>query len=243
MADQTIRIGAHRGAICHAPENTIAAFEKAIDFGTYRIECDIRRTGDGHLVMMHDATVDRTTDGTGELAAMTLTQVQELVVGDTTTVPTLRETLECARGRCRLLLELKDTGIAPQVVAEVAAAGMLDECTLISFDEDNLRIAREENPATHIGFFHLEPKPIDPAKVVDEFGATLLVVWPRAAEPAVIDAAKAAGLYVRCGFADNMTFEESREIFTRMANMGVDEISCGRPDWIARMISEYEPPA
>ena len=152
MADQTIRIGAHRGAMCHAPENTIAAFEKAIDFGTYRIECDIRRTGDGHLVMMHDATVDRTTDGTGELAAMTLTQVQELVVGDTTTVPTLRETLECARGRCRLLLELKDTGIAPQVVAEVAAAGMLDECTLISFDEDNLRIAREENPATHIGF-------------------------------------------------------------------------------------------
>ena len=63
MADmKKILIGAHRGAMCHAPENSLAAFEKAIDFGTYRIECDIRQTKDGHLVMMHDASVDRTTD-------------------------------------------------------------------------------------------------------------------------------------------------------------------------------------
>lgn len=241
MSSAEILIGAHRGAMCHAPENTLEAFEKAIEFGTYRIECDIRRTSDGHLVMMHDATVDRTTDGAGKLNEMSLEEVGRLKLGETASVPTLAETLECARGRCRLLLELKDPDIAVQVVETVVAAGMLDDCTLISFDEDNLRVARQANPAVRIGFFHLEPKSIDPAKVVDEFGATLLVVWPRAAEPAIIDSAKAAGLHVRCGFADNMTYEESLEIFTRMVQMGVDEISCGRPDWIARMVREYEP--
>jgi glycerophosphoryl diester phosphodiesterase len=243
MMEPRIRIGAHRGAMCHAPENTIAAFDKAIDFGTYRIECDIRRTGDGHLVMMHDATVDRTTDGTGELRELTLAKVRQLDLGGSVRVPTLTETLTCARDRCKLLLELKDHEIGTQVVEAVEAAGMLQDCTLISFDEDNLRVARQTNSAAKIGFFHLEPKPIDLAKVVDDFAATLLVVWPRAAEPAVINAAQEAGLQVRCGFADNMSFEESQEIFIRMADMGIDEISCGRPDWIARMIEQYDPPS
>lgn len=234
-----IRIGAHRGAMCHAPENTIAAFEKAIEAGTYRIECDIRRTADGHLIMMHDATVDRTTHGSGQVRDMTLAEIQALRLGESERVPTLAESLACARGRCRMLLELKDADIAADVVHAVDEADMLAECTLISFDEASLRAARETNPSVRIGFFHIEPGPIDPEKVVDELGASLLVVWPRAAEPEIIAAAKAAGLQVRCGFADNMSYEESRAIFERMVAMGVDEISCGRPDWIARMIAEH----
>jgi glycerophosphoryl diester phosphodiesterase len=233
-------IGAHRGAMCHAPENTLGAFEKAIEYGTYRIECDIRRAIDGQLVMMHDATVDRTTDGTGNVGVMTLTELKQLRVGESETIPTLAESLACVSGRCRMLLELKDDNIATDVVRTVESANMLDMCTLISFSEDNLREARRANPDTLIGFFHLEPKPLYPARVVDEFGANLLVVWPAAAQPEVIAAAKVAGLHVRCGFRDDMTYEESRAVFTRMVDMGVDEVSCGRPDWIGRMIAERQ---
>jgi len=70
-----IRVGAHRGAMCDAPENTIEAFRLALEAGTYRIECDVRSNADGELFMMHDASVDRTTDGSGELRALTSTQV------------------------------------------------------------------------------------------------------------------------------------------------------------------------
>eukprot|EP01047_Picozoa_sp_COSAG01_P025628 COSAG01_NODE_1626_length_9689_cov_12.495412_6_plen_97_part_00 len=56
-----LRVGAHRGAMCYAPENTLAAFEAAILHGVYRIECDVRSTRDGVLVLMHDPAVDRTT--------------------------------------------------------------------------------------------------------------------------------------------------------------------------------------
>jgi glycerophosphoryl diester phosphodiesterase len=231
-------IGAHRGAMCHAPENTLAAFEKAIEYATYRIECDLRRASDGELVMMHDGTVDRTTDGTGNVADMTLMELKSLRVGDSDTIPTLAESLACVSGRCRMLLELKDVGIATDVVRTVESANMLDACTLISFSEENLREARRTNPDTLIGFFHLEPKPLDLDRVVGEFGASLLVVWPAAAQPEIIAAAKDAGLHVRCGFRDDMTYEESREVFTRMVDMGVDEVSCGRPDWIGRMIDE-----
>jgi glycerophosphoryl diester phosphodiesterase len=187
--------------------------------------------------MMHDATVDRTTDGSGTLAEMTLAAVRQLRAGGTEPVPTLEEALRCMHGRCRMLLELKDAGIAADAVAAVEAAGMTDDCTLISFDEDNLRDARRANPDVAIGFFHIEPKPIDMARVVDELGASLLVVWPQAAEPEIIAAAVAAGLDVRCGFRDDMSYEEASDVFRRMVDMGVTEISCGRPDWIARMIA------
>ena len=76
-------------------------------------------------------------------------------------------------------------------------------------------------------------------KVIDELGADLLVVWPRAATPEHIADAKRCGLHVRCGFADDMSYEEAYEVFKRMVDMGVDEVSCGRPDWIGRMIDQY----
>ena len=74
----TLRIGAHRGAMVYAPENTLAAFERAIEQGTYRVEFDLRRTRDGHLVVIHDATVERTTNGSGLVAEMDLAELQKL---------------------------------------------------------------------------------------------------------------------------------------------------------------------
>ena len=234
-----ILIGAHRGAMCHAPENTLAAFEKAIEFGTYRTELDVRRCRDGHVVVMHDATVDRTTDGAGRVADLTLGELRRLKVGGTETIPTLQETLLRVKGRCKLLVEIKDPGMADDVVALIAGAGMGEDCTISSFDEDTLRQVKRCDPRIATAYFLTEPRPFDPQEVIRRLGVGLLVVWPRAATPGDIGAAKRAGLHVRCGFADNLTYDETYALFRRMADMGADEIACGRPDWIGRMAEEY----
>src|SRR5579864_6060164 len=72
---------AHRGARSHAPENTMAGFALAAQMGADLIELDVRLTGDGALAIMHDATVDRTTDGTGRIADLTWDEVQTLDAG------------------------------------------------------------------------------------------------------------------------------------------------------------------
>ena len=108
---------AHRGASARAPENTLAAFAAAIQDGADAIELDVQRTEDGVPVVLHDPTLDRTTDGRGPLAATTLEALRRLDAGAWFAprfrgerVPTLLEALECARGRCGLNVELK---IAP----------------------------------------------------------------------------------------------------------------------------------
>ena len=233
-----IRIGAHRGAMCHAPENTLPAFEIAIEYGTYRIECDVRRAADGSLILMHDANVERTTSGEGSVREKSLAEIRSLRAEGDVEIPTFTEALECARGRVKLLVELKEDDIVDQVVDEIVAAGMESACTIIAFHEESTLRARVLNRDIDRGYFFLEPGDVNLPLVIEELAPALLVVWPRAATSEVIREAKSLGLQVRCGFADNMSYEESFEIFKRMVGMGVDEISCGRPDWIKQMIAE-----
>ncbi|MBI3970654.1 MAG: glycerophosphodiester phosphodiesterase [Chloroflexi bacterium] len=235
---RTILVGAHRGAMCYAPENTLAAFEKAIEQGTYRIECDVRRSRDGHLVLMHDATVDRTTNGSGRVADLPLAELKRLRAGGTEPIPTLSEVLAHVKGRCKLLVELKDDGIAADVVALIEQAEMVEDCTISAFNEEMLQRVKELQPRLATAYFLTTPRPFDPEEVIARLGVSLLIVWPRAAVPDQIAAAKRAGLHVRCGMPDNMTYDESYAVFRRMVDMGVDEVACGRPDWIARMAED-----
>jgi len=234
-----ILIGAHRGAMCYEPENTVAAVEKAIHLGAYRIEFDVRMTADGHLVLMHDATVDRTTDGTGAVAEMTLAQVRALRAGGKEPVPTLAEVLCCARGRAHLLVEIKPPGIADAVVRSIREEGMTDACTISAFDEPTLLRVKELEPGLTTAYFQIRPQPFDAREVVRRLGAGMLIGWRQAISREILEDAHAAGMHVRCGFGDSMTYEESYALFRELAEMGADEISCGRPDWIARMIREY----
>ena len=87
----------HRGTRVLADENTIAAFQAAVDYGLDIFECDPRLTSDGVYVIMHDSTVDRTTDGSGPVSEMTLEQVKNLRTESGYQVPTLEETLNFAR--------------------------------------------------------------------------------------------------------------------------------------------------
>lgn len=111
MPDGHVFVAAHRADWKYAPENSLQALRNALFFGADIIETDVRQTKDGHFVMMHDATVDRMTNGTGTVADMTLDDVRRLYLktnwGQTTTfrVATLDEYIEEAKGRASLYLD------------------------------------------------------------------------------------------------------------------------------------------
>lgn len=120
-----MKVIGHRGAAALAPENTLEGIEAAITAGADGFECDVRMTKDGALVLMHDAEVDRTTEGTGRVRDMTLDALRGLDAGDRfgaprfprrgrgLRIPTVEEALGLADGRCLAILELKGHPFEP----------------------------------------------------------------------------------------------------------------------------------
>ena len=140
---------AHRGFSGAAPENTLSAFKKAIDIGVDVIELDVRFSKDGHLVVFHDDTLERTTRRIGKVAALTLQELKGLDAGSWfgtsfagERIPTLTEVLELIRGRVLLNIELKkeDHGsysiveLADRTLDEIKKAKMEDQVLFSSFD-------------------------------------------------------------------------------------------------------------
>jgi glycerophosphoryl diester phosphodiesterase len=131
-------ICAHRGDNRHAPENTIPAFVSAVEKGVQQVEFDVDSTKDGELVILHDSTLDRTTDGTGSVRDKTLAEIKKLDAGNTfspsfagTRIPTLREALEAIPEHVLCNVHLKggaDTAVKAAVI--IASKGRLGQCFL-----------------------------------------------------------------------------------------------------------------
>jgi len=116
----------HRGAAGVQPENTIGGFEYAIQLGCEYVETDVHLSADGHLVIIHDDTVDRTTNGSGRVGEMTLAQLRALDAGQGRQIPLLQEVLDVVRGRAILLCELKGP-FTPDPVARAVMANRMQE--------------------------------------------------------------------------------------------------------------------
>ena len=127
IVERTARplVVAHRGASVEHPENTIEAFDAAIELGADAVEFDVRMTADGHAVVMHDPDVSRTTDGTGLVSGMRLDTIRTLGV------PTLEEALACLSGRAAADIEIKNLPGEPGFTPESEAAV---EATLTALD-------------------------------------------------------------------------------------------------------------
>jgi glycerophosphoryl diester phosphodiesterase len=142
---RVVRIG-HRGAAGHAPENTLAAIRKGIALGVDFVELDVRRTADGVLVVLHDETVNRTTDGKGRVDRLSLRDIEKLNAGNGEHIPTLEEVLMVAGGKAGLMLELKATGVAQQTVESVRKAGFKGPVIYASFLHKELTHVRAADP-------------------------------------------------------------------------------------------------
>lgn len=139
------RIYAHRGASAELPENTLPAFARAVELGAYGIELDVHLSADGVPVVIHDETVDRTTNGTGAVADLTVEQLQALDAGNGEPVPTLRQVLDLVSGKIHVNIEIK-AGEAGDAV--LALTGEYPDLgfAISSFNHDALRHVRGTDP-------------------------------------------------------------------------------------------------
>jgi len=154
----------HRGARAYAPENTVPSFEKGIKCKANMIEFDIRLTKDGHIVVMHDATVNRTTNGTGLVSQLTLKQIKDLDAGawfspkfKGTKVPTLGEAIAVIKGKAKFDIEIKkephsNDAIEEKLVEEIFKNNILEDTVVISFNSSSLERVKEIEPRVKIGF-------------------------------------------------------------------------------------------
>lgn len=153
---------AHRGNRVQCPENTLAAFLYAIKEGADILETDLHLSSDGVLMCIHDATVDRTTDGSGPVGGKTLAELKALSASygrpesAAERIPTLDEVCAILPEGVALALELKtsrflEPAVALQLVTQLQAAGIFDRSVLLSFHLDYLQAVQREAPDLPIG--------------------------------------------------------------------------------------------
>lgn len=242
----------HRGASVRYPENTLASFRAAVESGAGGLEFDVRLTRDGHPVVMHDATVDRTTDGFGVVAGMTLAQVRRLDVGTAgrpdERVPTLGEVLAEFRD-VTVNIDIKDAdlpGVEVVVLDVLREAGATGRTLVASAHHGVLRRFRRaagwgcDTGASRleIGVFYglsllrLERlvRPAYAALQVPVNHGPLRLVTPR-----FIQAAHSRGVRV-----DVWTINEPVQM-RRLLDLGVDAIITDRPEALAKVLGGRTP--
>ncbi|HEX9610052.1 MAG TPA: glycerophosphodiester phosphodiesterase family protein [Candidatus Limnocylindria bacterium] len=174
-------IVAHRGASGSAPENTIEAFRLAVEAGADAIELDVHLTADGQLAVIHDETLDRTTDRTGAVAELTMDEIRQADAGAGfagvggeypyrgrgLTVPTLPEVLDWLPGRLGLVVEIKARAAPDAVVEALHGRAVRDEerVSVISFDERSIDRVRELDRGIRTGYLLVPGQDVEAALV------------------------------------------------------------------------------
>ncbi|SIS41646.1 glycerophosphoryl diester phosphodiesterase [Zobellia uliginosa] len=145
----------HRGAMGHETENTIASIEKAMEMGVDMLEIDVFKIKSGEIVVFHDDTVERLTDGEGAIESYTLAELKALTLEGGHKIPTLQEVLDVMGGRTQLNIELKGRNTATDVNTMMEAAVKTgkwksDDFIISSFEWDELRAMRALNTKVRI---------------------------------------------------------------------------------------------
>ena len=231
------QIWAHRGSSVAAPENTLEAFEQAMRDGADGIEFDVQLTADGEVVVCHDETIDRTSDGTGAIVDMTLADLRQHrynngMPGFDCQIPTLGEVLDLAAGGDVLLnVELKNSvepypGLEAAVETVVARSPFADQAPdrllYSSFNHRSLHLLATSGTQVPLGVLHVEllVKSWEYARVV---GASALHPHWGALGDDEVDACHEAGLAVNAWTVDEP------EVMRLMARLGVDAIITNVP--------------
>jgi len=239
---------AHRGASKLAPQNTMAAFEKALEIGADGIEFDVRLSADGVPVVIHDATLDATTDGSGRVDAMRLAQLKQLDAGSSfdpafagERIPTLAEVLETLGGKLFLNIELKglepfDRGLERAVVALVEQYAMEEHVLLSSFNPLAVRRVQRFAPRIPTGLIYQRRAPL-----ARRLAHVIMPRFPEALHPhhAVVDEQHIRRARAHNARMNVWTVDDPTEM-RRLIALGVDGIITNVPD-VLRQVLEAAP--
>ena len=236
---------AHRGASSYAPENTFAAYDKALVMGVNHVEIDVHLTLDGHIVVIHDDTVDRTTDGQGRVADFTLDELRTLDAGgwfsaeyEGERIRSLGETLEHYKGRLHFHIEIKQReiagGLARRTIDMVRGYGLTDSVTITSFRKEWLEEAAAYDSELPKGWL----VPMGPAATWDdsiieqskELGLTQICPRADITTPELVDRLHAEGFVVRCQGLYN------EDLMRHVVDVGADGATVNFPDKMAEYL-------
>ncbi len=216
-----LKVG-HRGARAYEPENTLRSFRKAVELGVDAVELDVRMTKDGEIVVIHDAEVDRTTNGKGLVHDLTLQEIKQLVIEKDERIPKLEETLDFLDQKVKVLVELKETGFEDKVVKLIKDRGLEEKVIVVSFLEDALRKIRQLSKEVETGLIYSRHK--NPLKAALELEANYLLPLYRFTHSAEVKKAHENRLKVVV-----WTINDPEEVLEYMKK-GVDGIVSDRPD-------------
>jgi glycerophosphoryl diester phosphodiesterase len=240
---------AHRGDSAHRPENTLASFASALEIGASVIELDVQLTADGHVVVLHDPTVDRTTDGRGDVGRMKLAEVRALSAGypekfgsawSGERVPTLAEALTLVRERARIMIEIKkesvsddiDGGIEARTIAEVRRLSLADQVALISFEHRALLRCRELDPEIARGHLFGRTPPGDMLPATKDAGCGIVMPHKSQLSDAIADQVHGAGLKLATWVVD-----EPEEL-KRLASFGLFGVGSNCPGVLMQALDD-----
>jgi glycerophosphoryl diester phosphodiesterase len=246
LSQRDFLIVAHRGASSYAPENTVAAFDLALQMGASHLELDVHLTRDDHLVVIHDDTVDRTTNGTGPVAGQTLAALQALDAGAWfgeafagARIPMLADVLTRYQGRAHLHIELKgSTAHLPQRTVDlVRAHAMVQHVTFTSFQHAHLQTMRAYAPELPTGWLVGE---ISDTVIAQAHALGCAQLCPRASlvTPELVQRLHGEGFLVRAwGVADEVLMHQ-------VVEAGADGMTVNFPDkLLAYMAGRVSPSA
>jgi glycerophosphoryl diester phosphodiesterase len=217
----------------HAPHNTLAGIRKAIELGSDAIEIDVQVTADGVPVLMHDLTVDRTTNGSGAVKELTLSEMQKLDAGGEPP-PALSQVIELTLGTVLLVIEMKAQGIGGHIARTVHEHGALNHVMAWSFFPDAIEDLRRHEPRIPCGLL---------------VGGEYMDRWPAMRDKAISLGAQAVSLFnpavnaeirrdtQRHGLALYTWTPDSLEEIARLIALEVDGICSNYPDRVVRLLS------
>ena len=235
---------AHRGACRIAPENTLPAFQAAIDAGADGVELDVQYSSDGHLLVIHNPSLEGSTNGTGRVTGYTFAELRALDAGSWfdpkfagTQIPTLDEVLDLLRGKLLVNIELKaldsaTQGIGVDVVAVVRNHHMTDQVVLSCFNPFALRRAKRAGPEIECGLLLAPDLPGWTGWNLTRWYSRADALHPEApmVDSAYMAQATKRGLPVRV-----WTVNDEAEM-RRMIALGVDAVITDVPDLMVEMM-------
>ncbi|CAN7692568.1 glycerophosphodiester phosphodiesterase family protein [Devosia sp. LjRoot16] len=250
---EPFRIIAHRGASGYAPENTMAAFERAVAMGATEVETDVAFTKDDRLLLFHDETLERTTNGAGLPEDFTLAELLELDAGSWhdprlhwdrdyagERLITLEQLLDRFGTRLTYHIELKKPmpGLPEAVVAALEARGLVEHAFIFSIlDEAGLQRAKALAPRVRIAWAPEELLAADPRGAVGRCAAngfSMITLNASNQTRELIDLAHRLGIEARSSGISN------REKMIAAAELGCNGMTINWPDWLQDYVREQQ---
>jgi len=224
------KIMGHRGAPADEPENTLLSFSRALAVGVAAVELDVQLTKDGRLAVIHDETLDRTTNGRGPVQDFTLAELKKLDAGRGEPVPSLEEVFDLVQGQAHLVVELKQPEAAGALLDFFQERRAFEVATVVSFWHPAVKALKQAEPRLNTGVL-MVGCPADPVGLARAARADTLALNYRYVNRELVDAAHQQDIQVIVWNIDDP------ETLQPYLAMNLDAICTNRPGAIIDYLS------